>query len=111
MNFLEQADCIRHEIAKLSNMVQPACKFPQIPDHRGFFENNKGPGTSFQATFFADFFDEKCSFVILHKLSQFNYQSVFTSMLFGKMSVSSHRKVGKILNLSAGLRLIISFCN
>ena len=77
MNFLEQADCIRYEIAKLSNMVQSACRLPQIPDHRGFFKNNKGLGTSFQATFFAYFFDEKCYFVIFHKLSQFNYQCVY----------------------------------
>ena len=32
---------------------------PQIPFYRGSFENGKGPRTSFQATFFIEFFDKK----------------------------------------------------
>ena len=38
----------------------------------------KEPGTSFQATFFVEFFDKKCSFVILHELAKFNYQTLFS---------------------------------
>ena len=38
---------------------------------------NKKPGTSFQATFFVEFFD-KFSFIILHELAKFNYQTVFS---------------------------------
>ena len=36
-------------------------------------------GTSFQATFFIEFFDKKFSFVILHKVAKCHYQTVFTS--------------------------------
>ena len=35
-------------------------------------------GTSFQAIFFIKFFDQNLSFVILHKLTKFHYQTVFT---------------------------------
>ena len=41
----------------------------------------KGPGTSFQATFFIETFDKKFPFVITHKLAKFGYQSVFTSQV------------------------------
>ena len=37
--------------------------------------------TSFQATFFTEFFDEKFHFVILHKLAKFHHQTVFTSQV------------------------------
>ena len=45
-------------------MSKSACRFPQILFYRGFFENKKGPGTSFQATYFADFFDKTFSFIV-----------------------------------------------
>ena len=44
----------------------------QIPFYRGFFKNEKGPGTSFQAKFFARFCDKKLSFII-HKLVKFHF--------------------------------------
>ena len=47
--------------------MSPARRPPQIPFHRVFFKNKKGPGTNFQATFF--------------KLAQFNCQAVFTSQV------------------------------
>ena len=47
--------------------------------YRGFFDNQKGSGTIFQATFFVEFFDKKDYFVILHKLAKFHYQTAFTS--------------------------------
>ena len=53
--------------------------FAQIPFYREFFENYKGPGTSFQAIIFIRFFDEKFYIAILHKLAKFHYQTVFTS--------------------------------
>ena len=37
-----------------------------------------GPGTSSQATFFVEFFDNKFSSVIFHKLAQYHYQTLFT---------------------------------
>ena len=45
------------------------------------FANTKGPGTSFQAAVFAEFFDEIISFGILHKLTKFHEQTVFTSQV------------------------------
>ena len=53
--------------------------FVPDPIYRGFLENQVGPGTSFQVTFFTELFDEKFHFVILHKLAKFNYQTVITS--------------------------------
>ena len=41
----------------------------------------KGPATSFQAIFFLNFFGKIFSFVILHKLAKFHYQTVFTSQV------------------------------
>ena len=41
----------------------------------------KGPGTSFQATFFTEVVDKKFYFVMLHKLAKFHYQTVFTSQV------------------------------
>ena len=58
-----------------------ACWPPQNPFYRRIFENQKGLGTSFQATFLIDFFDKKIHFVILHKLAKFHYQIVFTSQV------------------------------
>ena len=41
----------------------------------------KGPGTSFQVTFFVESLDKNFYFVILHKLAKVNYQTVFTSQV------------------------------
>ena len=66
-------------------MFKSARRPPQIPFSRRFFVNQKGPGTSFQATFFIEFFDKNFTFfdknftVILHKLANFCHQTVFTS--------------------------------
>ena len=79
--FFKQAIYIRYVIAKLSKFVQISLLPPQIPFYRGSFENWKGSGTSFQATFFTEFFDKFFSFVILHKLTKFHYQTVFTFQL------------------------------
>ena len=54
--------------------------------HRIFFTEDflkikKGPGTSFQATFFVEFFNKKNYFVILHKLAKFHYQTAFPSQV------------------------------
>ena len=43
--------------------------------HSEFFKNKKGPGTSFQATFFV-WFSDIFWFLVLHKLSKSHYQSV-----------------------------------
>ena len=51
---------------------------PQIPFYNGYFENQKGHGTSFQVIFFIGFFNKRFYFVILHKLAKFYYQTVFT---------------------------------
>ena len=61
MIFLKQGIYIRYVIAKLSKFVF----------YRGFSENWKGPGTSFQATIFIEFFDN-FFFVILHKVAKFH---------------------------------------
>ena len=59
MKFLKQATSIRCLIANLSKFVQTACWPPQNLSYRGCFENKKGPGTSFQARIFVDFFGKK----------------------------------------------------
>ena len=38
----------------------------------------KGPGTSFQVTFFVELFNKHFSFVILHKLAKLYQQTVST---------------------------------
>ena len=43
---------------------------------RGFFKNKKVFETSFRATFFVECLDKNFSFVILHKLTKFHYQSL-----------------------------------
>ena len=62
-------------------LSKSASRPPQIPFYRRFFENWKGSGTSFQATFFTETFDKKFSFAILHTLAKFHYQTVFTSQV------------------------------
>ena len=44
-------------------------------------EIQKWSVTSFQVTFFVEFFDKKFSFVILHKLAKFRCQTVLTSQV------------------------------
>ena len=44
-------------------------------------ENEKGPGTSFQATFSIEFYDKKFFLVMLHKLAKFYYQAVLASQV------------------------------
>ena len=62
-------------------MSKSANRLLQVPIYRGFFRNKKGPGTSFQATSFAEFFGKNFSFVVLFKLASFHYQTVFTSQV------------------------------
>ena len=68
MKFLKQSTYIRYAIAKLSKLVQ-------------IFENEKGPGTSFQAIFSIEFYDKKSYLVMLHKLAKFHYQAMFASQV------------------------------
>ena len=63
------------------NLFKSAHRSTQIPFNRGFFENQKGPGTSFQTIFFIEFFDKQFSFVMFHKLAEFHHQTVFTSQV------------------------------
>ena len=60
-------------------MSKSPCRPLQIPFYRGFVENQKEPGTNFQLTFFIESFDKNVSFVILHKLAKFHYQTMFTT--------------------------------
>ena len=59
----------------------------QIAFYRGFFENLKGPGTSFQATFSIEFHDKKSYLVMLHKLVKFHYQVVFASQVVSCLGI------------------------
>ena len=61
------------------NMSRSACRPPQIPFHRVFLKNKKGPGTNFQAITFVENFDKYFPFALLHKLAQFHCQTMFTS--------------------------------
>ena len=54
------------------NLFKLAHRPLQIPFYRGFFEDEKEPGTSFQATFFTEVFNKKFYFSILYKLDQFH---------------------------------------
>ena len=79
MKLLKQATYMKYAIGKLSKFVQIRMLTSTDLLYRGFFENKKGPGTSFQATFFLEFFKKRNCFVILHKLAKCDYQTVFTS--------------------------------
>ena len=78
---MQPATYIRYAIANYQNLFKSACRPLQSPFYRGFFENSKGPGISFQDTFFIEYFDKKFSVVILHKMAQLHYQKVFTSQV------------------------------
>ena len=41
----------------------------------------EGLGTSFQVSFFGDFFDKNHSFVMLHKLTNFNYEILLKHLM------------------------------
>ena len=79
MKFLDQAAYIRLCISKLSKFVQISTLTSD--SFLRFIEYYKGPIASFQATFFIEFFDKKYSFVILEKLAEFHYQTVFISQV------------------------------
>ena len=79
MKFLKQSTYIRYLITKLSKLVQISMLTSSDSLDKGFFENYKGSGTSFQATFFVKLFDKKFYFVTMHKLAKFHYQTVITS--------------------------------
>ena len=81
MKFLKQATYIGYVIAKLSKSVQISMLTSLESLLQWILGNQKGPGTSLQATFFIEFFDKKFYFVILHKLAKFHYQTVFTSQI------------------------------
>ena len=81
MIFLTEATYIRYVIANYQNLSKSAHRPPQIPFYRGFFENQEGPGTSFQATLFIEFFDKTYSLVMLHKLAKVHHQTMFTSQV------------------------------
>ena len=81
MKLLKQAIYIRYVLAKLSKFVQISTQTSPIPFYRGFFENKKRPGTSFQATTFIEFLDKKFSLAMLHRLALFHQQTMFTSQV------------------------------
>ena len=62
VKFLKCPAFIRYVIAKISRFAKSTCTHPQSPFYRGFSENQKGHGSSFQATFFIRFFDINFSF-------------------------------------------------
>ena len=94
MKFLKQPSHIKYVITNDQNLSKSACIPPQIPFYRGFFENLKGLGTSFQATFFIKCFDESFSFVILHGQyyiwPNFITKLCLLSKLFSKMHFMFH---------------------
>ena len=57
--------CLRKTIKICPNQH----RLPQIRFYRGLFENQKGPGT----TFFIEYFNNKFSFVMLHKQDKFHW--------------------------------------
>ena len=58
MIFLKLATYIRYVIAKLSKFIQIDIQTSSDSFYRGFFENKREPGTSFQVSFFVEFFDK-----------------------------------------------------
>ena len=65
-------------LQKYQNLSKSAHTTPQILFFSVFFENQKKPKTSFQATFFKEFFDKMFSYQKLHKLAKIHYQTVVT---------------------------------
>ena len=60
-------------------MSKEAGRLPKNLFCRGFLENKKEPETIFQASSMVEFSDKFFSFVILHKLAKFHYQSILNS--------------------------------
>ena len=82
MTFLEQVDYIAYVIEKRSKSIKANMQtFSTHSFLQKILKNKKGPGTSFQATFYLEFFDKNLSFIIRHKLPNFHYQSKSTSYL------------------------------
>ena len=73
---------IRYVMAK--KLFKLACRIPQVPFYRGFFENQSGRGSSFQEIFFVEFF------VILHELANFITTLRLLSKLFSSMCFVCH---------------------
>ena len=72
-----QKEChIFHRTSKSYYMVTSSDSFLQR-----ILWKLKGPETSFQATFFIEFYDKKSYLVILHKLAIFHYQAVSASQV------------------------------
>ena len=72
------------------NYSKSACWPPQIPFYRRFFENQKGPGTSFQATLSIKFYDKRRYLVLLHKLAKLHYRLCLFPKLFNNMYFVFH---------------------
>ena len=81
MKLLKHTTYVNIYYQNYQNMSKPKNRPPQIPSHRQFFENEKGPGTSFQVIFFVEFFDKNFSFVMLHNLAKFHQETFFTSLV------------------------------
>ena len=78
IKFLKQPACITYVIAKISKFVKVSMHTSSDSFLQKILWKLKGLGTSLQATFFIKVFDQNLSFVILHKLAKFYYQTVFT---------------------------------
>ena len=81
MKFMKQATYIRYAMAKLSNFIQISMQNSSDPFLGKIFWKLKGPGTSFQVAFLIGFFDKNVSFVILHKLAEVHYLTLFISQV------------------------------
>ena len=81
MTFMKQATYIRYAIAKLSNFIQISMQNSSDSFLGKIFWKLKAPGTSFQVAFLIGFFDKNVSFVILHKLAEVHYLTVFISQV------------------------------
>ena len=77
MKFLKQATLFDYALAKTIKI----CPNQHTDLLRCLFTGDSLKMTSFQATFFIDFFDKNFSFVILHKLAKFHHGTVFTSQV------------------------------
>ena len=82
-SFLYQI-CISKTIKICQNQNTDPFRFP-------FTEYQKGPGTSFLATFFKEFFDKRFSFVILHnRWPNFITRLCLLPKVFSKMCFLFH---------------------
>ena len=81
MKFLKQATYIRNVIAKQSKFAQISMLTSTESFLQRILRKLKRPGSSFQTTFYIQFFDKNFYFVILHELAKFHCQVVFTSQI------------------------------